>query len=120
MSSQFEDKGVMPDTLAEFNVIDSSGGTDIHTDGAFIENANRTLQTMQASVNHDGIANQPGRFKVGKKTITGDEMLGQQVFGEATRICRQTLNHTPIAKAQKEVGLTAMVLNSVSIVGLIV
>ena len=33
-----ENKGVMPDTLAEFNVIDSSGRTDIHTDGAFIEN----------------------------------------------------------------------------------
>jgi hypothetical protein len=63
---------------------------------------------MQASVNHDGIANQPGRFKVGKKMIIGDEMLGQQVFGETARRCRQTLNHTPITKAQKEVGLTAM------------
>ena len=42
-----ENKGVLTDTLAEFNMIDSSGGTDIHTDGAFIENANRTLQTMQ-------------------------------------------------------------------------
>ena len=59
-----ENKGVMPATLVEFNVIDSSGGTDIHSDGAFTENANRTLQTMQALVNYDGIANQPGRFKV--------------------------------------------------------
>ena len=98
----------MSDTLAEFIVIDSSCGTDIHTDGAFIENANRTLQTMQASVNYDGVANQPGRFQVGKKTITGNEMLGQRVFGETARRCRQTLNHTPITKAHKEAGLTAM------------
>ena len=94
--------------LAEFDVIDSSGGTDIHIDGALIENANRTLQTMQASVNHDGIANQQGRFKVGKKTITGDGLLGQRVFGETARRCGQTLNHTPITKAQKEAGLRAM------------
>ena len=77
-----ENKGVMPGTLAEFNVFDSSGGTGIHNDGAFIENANKTLQTMQASVNYDGMANQPGRLKVGKETITGDEMLGQRVFGD--------------------------------------
>ena len=59
-------------------------------------------------MNYDGIANQPGRFKVGKKTILGDEMLGQRVFGEIARRYRQMLNHTPISKAQKEAGLTAM------------
>ena len=91
-----ENKGIMPDTLAEFNVIDSGGGTDIHTDGAFIENAKRTLQTMQASVNYDGIANQPGRFKVGKKMITGDGMLGQRVFGETERRTMRTMSHSKI------------------------
>ena len=79
----------MPGTLAEFNVIDPSGRTDIPTDGAFIENANRTLQTMQASVIYDGIVNKLGRFKVGKKAITGDEMLRQRVLekprGDADR-----------------------------------
>ena len=54
-----ENKGAMPGALAEDNVIDSSGGTDVHTDWTFVKNANRLLQTMQASVNCEGVANQP-------------------------------------------------------------
>ena len=59
-------------------------------------------------MNHDEIANQPVRFKARKRTITRDEILGQRVLGEIARRCRQALNHTPITKAQKEAGLTAM------------